>query len=170
MQVSQQLRDTSRQFIIAGVIALGIGGFFVVDDWRNGRMTAGSLGTILLIALAILGGMYLYQSTMQWRVLRQRLMNADFAKTPPTNAYKPMPIWLKVLLWSVWVLLMFGFAVSFNGAFAMFFGSFILAYGIANPKLARAVQNLEAGRVIFYATRDQNRRPKIVRVMPDSES
>ncbi len=164
MRLTHQMVRFGRQLIIAGSIAVGLGLLLLVFQGLGDVVRWSGLGMIVLFALLISGGIYLYQRGIYWRALRRRLMAAELVAVAPQDTIKALPLWL----WGFWVLVAFSLAYAMP-PFAIFFGSMLIGYGLSSPMLARQVAALEAGRVEFYSIRDpKTRRPTVVRIVPDS--
>ncbi len=164
MRLTEQLRQVGRWLCIAGGILIALGLLFLGFEIRqigfNLADLLGMLGISLVIPLAI----YFYQIKINWRKLRERLLKAEAARDfQALPALKALPIWV----WAIWAVLAFTSGYTFGGAFTIFFGAFLLGFGSANPRLAKQVEQLEAGRALFYAQRDLRGRPIVVRVLPE---
>ncbi|KPL91669.1 hypothetical protein [Herpetosiphon geysericola] len=164
MRLTEQLRQVGRWLCIAGGILLALGVLFLGSDISQSGFKLADLAGIIGISIVIPVAIYFYQIKFHWRKLRERLLKAetarDFQQLP---ALKPLPIWA----WLIWAVIAFVCAYFFRGAFTIFFGAFLMGFGLANPQLSKNVEELEAGRALFYAQRDLRGRPIVVRVLPE---
>lgn len=167
MQLTTQQRNVGRQLVIAAAIAVLSGiAITLFDSIDQGAVRWSFVGLWLLIAIALAGLIFMFQQNIYWRRLRDQLMKADLVRQAPELKYKSLPVWL----WLFWALIMMSVARGFGEVAVLLLGGMLAGYGLAAPKLADRVEQLEAGRVKFYAIRDADtRRPKVVRVLTDDE-
>ncbi|WP_110515377.1 hypothetical protein [Herpetosiphon llansteffanensis] len=164
MRLTEQLRQVGRWLCIAGSILLGLGVLFLGFEIRKIGFKLGDLAGMLGISIVIPVAIYFYQIKIHWRKLRERLLKAETARDfKLLPALKPLPI----VAWVIWAVIAYACAYIFGGAFTIFFGAFLIGFGLANPKLSKNVEELEAGRALFYAQRDLRGRPIVVRVLPE---
>lgn len=164
MRLTEQLRQVGRWLSIAGGVLIALGLLFLGSEISQFGFKLNDLLGMLAISVVIPAGIYFYQIKINWRKLRERLLKAETARDfQPLPDMKPLPIWV----WAIWAVLAFASGYSFGGAFTIFFGAFLLGFGLANPTLAKQVEQLEAGRALFYGQRDLRGRPIVVRVLPE---
>jgi hypothetical protein len=161
MRLSEQLKSFGRNLVIAGVISIVCGAVMVVIE-SNGIIRWAGVLQMAALAAALLAAVVAYQRLIAWRGMQRRLLEARIVAVAPVLPVRRAPRWL----WLFWALFALGLAYSISGLFAILFGCLLLGYGLSSPLLGRNVERLEAGRVVFYATRDpENRRPLVVRTV-----
>jgi len=162
MRLSEQLKTVGRHLLTAGIIAIVCGALmFVFESGISGIRWSG-VALLVGLAAALVAAVVAYQRFIAWRGMYRRLLAAAIVPEAPVYPVRSLPRWL----WGFWALFALGLAYSVSGPFAVFFGCLLLGYGLSSPMLGRNVEQLEAGRVVFYATRDpQTRRPLVVRTV-----
>ena len=166
MRLSFMLEQIGKQLVITGAL-VQIAGLLMMfyQATQLGGLNWLNIGLILLVAAVIAGAVWLYQRTVFWRRLEQRLLRAKSITRPPADPYRSVPWWLWVFIFVV----AFSCSGAVGGTFGILLGALLLGYGLSAPMLRQRVLELERGRTEFYAVRDEQRQASLVRFTPVHE-